>query len=101
MNDNTPVIIGVGEASERIDAADYKGLSPADILERPAYRGKLLIDGVWCDAVVESRKYTLQKVPMIVRRERVRKQNSPRSKRELIRKDGLRKSAPIRNPSRT
>jgi acetyl-CoA C-acetyltransferase len=31
MNDNTPVIIGVGEASERIDAADYKGLSPADL----------------------------------------------------------------------
>lgn len=31
MNDNTPVIIGVGEASERIDAADYKGFSPADL----------------------------------------------------------------------
>ena len=31
MNDNTPVIIGVGEASERIDAADYTGLSPADL----------------------------------------------------------------------
>ena len=28
----------------------FKGLSPADILERPVYRGQLLIDGVWCDA---------------------------------------------------
>ncbi len=27
-----------------------KGLSPAEILERPAFRGQLLIDGVWCDA---------------------------------------------------
>ena len=31
MNDNTPVIIGVGEASERVDAADYRGRSPADL----------------------------------------------------------------------
>jgi acetyl-CoA C-acetyltransferase len=31
MDDNTPVIIGVGEASERIDAADYRGLSPAEL----------------------------------------------------------------------
>ena len=30
-NDLTPVLIGVGEASERIDAADYKALSPADL----------------------------------------------------------------------
>ena len=36
MNDNTPVIIGVGEASERIDAADYKGLSPADLAGQAA-----------------------------------------------------------------
>src|ERR1051325_11603780 len=28
MNDRTPVIIGVGEASERIDAPDYQALSP-------------------------------------------------------------------------
>ena len=28
----------------------FNGLSPAEILERPAYRGRLLIDGVWCDA---------------------------------------------------
>ena len=28
--DNTPVLIGVGEASERIDAADYAALSPVD-----------------------------------------------------------------------
>jgi len=29
--DNTPIIIGVGEASERIDSPDYKALSPADL----------------------------------------------------------------------
>ena len=29
INDNTPVIIGVGEASERIDAPGYAALSPA------------------------------------------------------------------------
>ncbi len=28
---DVPVIIGVGEASERIDAADYRGLSPAEL----------------------------------------------------------------------
>ncbi len=31
MDDTTPVIIGVGEASERVDAAGYAGLSPADL----------------------------------------------------------------------
>ncbi|MDR3513145.1 MAG: acetyl-CoA acetyltransferase [Caulobacteraceae bacterium] len=31
MSDLTPVIIGVGEASERIDAADYRAMSPADL----------------------------------------------------------------------
>jgi acetyl-CoA C-acetyltransferase len=31
LPDTTPVIIGVGEASERIDAADYAALSPADL----------------------------------------------------------------------
>lgn len=31
MSDNTPVIIGVGEASERIEAPDYRALSPADL----------------------------------------------------------------------
>ncbi len=31
MNELTPVIIGVGEASERIDSADYRALSPADL----------------------------------------------------------------------
>ena len=30
-HDRTPVIIGVGEASERIDAQDYAALSPADL----------------------------------------------------------------------
>ena len=29
--DHTPVIIGVGEASEQIDAAGYRALSPADL----------------------------------------------------------------------
>ena len=36
MDDNTPVIIGVGEASERIDAANYQALSPADLAGRAA-----------------------------------------------------------------
>ena len=31
MSDNTPVIIGVGEASERLDAPGYAALSPADL----------------------------------------------------------------------
>ena len=31
MDARTPVIIGVGEASERIDAPDYRALSPADL----------------------------------------------------------------------
>jgi len=31
MPERTPVIIGVGEASERIDASDYQALSPADL----------------------------------------------------------------------
>ena len=31
MNDNTPVIIGVGEASERVDASNYRAHSPADL----------------------------------------------------------------------
>ena len=34
VSDNTPVIIGVGEASERIDAADYAALSPLDLATR-------------------------------------------------------------------
>ena len=36
MDDNTPVIIGVGEASERIDSPDYAALSPADLAGRAA-----------------------------------------------------------------
>lgn len=36
VNDNTPVIIGVGEASERIDAPGYEALSPADLAGRAA-----------------------------------------------------------------
>ena len=31
VSDSTPVIIGVGEASERIDAADYKAMSPVEL----------------------------------------------------------------------
>jgi acetyl-CoA C-acetyltransferase len=34
--DRTPVVIGVGEASERIDAPDYAALSPADLAGRAA-----------------------------------------------------------------
>jgi acetyl-CoA C-acetyltransferase len=36
VSGNTPVIIGVGEASERIDAGDYAALSPADLAGRAA-----------------------------------------------------------------
>jgi acetyl-CoA C-acetyltransferase len=36
LDDNTPVIIGVGEASERIDAPGYEALSPADLAGRAA-----------------------------------------------------------------
>ncbi len=36
MDDNTPVIIGVGEASERIDTPGYQALSPADLAGRAA-----------------------------------------------------------------
>jgi acetyl-CoA C-acetyltransferase len=34
LDTRTPVIIGVGEASERIDAAGYEALSPADLAGR-------------------------------------------------------------------
>src|SRR6202012_3264782 len=34
--DNTPVVIGVGEASERIGAPGYEALSPADLAGRAA-----------------------------------------------------------------
>lgn len=34
MDDRTPVVIGVGEASERIDAAGYLAMSPADLAGR-------------------------------------------------------------------
>ena len=34
--DNTPVIVGVGQFVERLDSADYQGLSPADIAARAA-----------------------------------------------------------------
>lgn len=36
MDDFTPVIIGVGEASERIDAPDYAALSPVELAARAA-----------------------------------------------------------------
>lgn len=36
MKDLTPVIIGVGEASERIDAPDYAALSPVELAARAA-----------------------------------------------------------------
>lgn len=31
---NIPVLIGVGEASERLDAVDYSALSPVDLAAR-------------------------------------------------------------------
>jgi acetyl-CoA C-acetyltransferase len=36
VNDLTPVIIGVGEASERIDSPDYAALSPVELAARAA-----------------------------------------------------------------
>lgn len=36
MDDRTPIIIGVGEASERIDSASYAGLSPVELASRAA-----------------------------------------------------------------
>ena len=36
LRDLTPIIVGVGEASERIDAADYAALSPAELAGRAA-----------------------------------------------------------------
>jgi acetyl-CoA C-acetyltransferase len=36
VDDRTPVIIGVGEASERIGAKDYAALSPAELASRAA-----------------------------------------------------------------
>ena len=36
MDDRTPIIIGVGEASERIDASDYAALSPVELASRAA-----------------------------------------------------------------
>ena len=36
MDDNTPIIIGVGEASERIATPGYEALSPADLAGRAA-----------------------------------------------------------------
>ncbi|MDB5433229.1 MAG: acetyl-CoA acetyltransferase [Caulobacter sp.] len=36
VSDRTPVLIGVGEASERIDAADYEGIGPAELAGRAA-----------------------------------------------------------------
>jgi acetyl-CoA C-acetyltransferase len=36
VDDHTPIIIGVGEASERIDSADYEALSPVELASRAA-----------------------------------------------------------------
>jgi acetyl-CoA C-acetyltransferase len=36
LRDLTPIIVGVGEASERIDARDYAALSPADLAGQAA-----------------------------------------------------------------
>jgi acetyl-CoA C-acetyltransferase len=36
MHDNTPILIGVGEASERLDSPDYAALSPVELAARAA-----------------------------------------------------------------
>ena len=43
--DNTPVLIGVGEASERIDAADYAALSPVELAAKAAAAALADADG--------------------------------------------------------
>jgi acetyl-CoA C-acetyltransferase len=31
VSSNTPILVGVGEFSEQIDAPDYRGLSPVEL----------------------------------------------------------------------
>ena len=54
INDNTPVIIGVGEASERIDAPGYAALSPAALAAAAA---KAAIEDAGADRGVRLGRY--------------------------------------------
>jgi acetyl-CoA C-acetyltransferase len=36
IGDNTPILIGVGEASERIDAPGYAAMSPVELASNAA-----------------------------------------------------------------
>ena len=36
ISDNTPILVGIGEASERIDSPDYSAMSPVDLAARAA-----------------------------------------------------------------
>jgi acetyl-CoA C-acetyltransferase len=38
MADNTPIIVGVGQFTERLDQSDYQGLSPQDLAAQAARR---------------------------------------------------------------
>ena len=49
MDDSTPVLIGVGEASERIDAPDYTALSPVDLASQASWAA--LDDALTCAAL--------------------------------------------------
>ena len=49
MDDRTPVVIGVGEASERIGAADYAALSPVELASRASRAA--LDDALSCAAL--------------------------------------------------
>lgn len=51
LDDRTPVIVGVGEASERITDPDYRGLSPVELAAEAA-RAALADTGVDAAAVV-------------------------------------------------
>ena len=48
-DDTTPVLIGVGEASERIDAEDYAALSPVELASQAAWAA--LDDALSCAAL--------------------------------------------------
>ncbi len=49
MDDNTPVIIGVGESSERLDSPDYAALSPVDLAAQASWAA--LDDALTCAAL--------------------------------------------------
>ena len=51
--DNTPILIGVGEASERIDAPDYAALSPVELASKAAAAAVADADGSGLAAAID------------------------------------------------